>query len=187
MRRDVIALGAVFALQAALVAAVPAREIWIRAHGTPAVLAVEPVDPYDPLRGYALTFGYHGIDRSLPGYDDDSPNGTIAYVVLAPGRSGRPTRPLRLQRNRPAAEPALRVRYRRTCVPGIAQRQYHVYCAHLEVQPNAWYVDERDRLALVDGLRDHRVVAQLRITPDGEASLLRLEAAPSAGTMGPRG
>jgi uncharacterized membrane-anchored protein len=187
VRREAVALGAVFALQAAVVAAVPARETWIRAHGTPAVLAVEPVDPYDPLRGYALTFAYRGIDDSLPGYDDDSPNGATAYVVLAAARPGEPARPLRVQRDRPRGEPALRVVYRRTCPPGIVRRQYRYYCAHLEVQPNAWYVDERERFALRDALRDHRVVAELRIAPDGEASLLRLEAAPSAGTMGPRG
>jgi uncharacterized membrane-anchored protein len=186
MRREAVALAAVFALQAAVVAAVPAHEIWIRSHGTPAVLAVEPVDPYDPLRGYALTFRYQGIDDALPGYEYDAPNGSAAYVVLArPGRPGEPARPVRVQRARPRGELALRVQYSRLCAPGSLRR--HDHCMRLEMQPNAWYVDERERFALGDALRDGRAVAELRIAPDGEASLLRLEAAPSAGTMGPRG
>ncbi|HZW54095.1 MAG TPA: GDYXXLXY domain-containing protein [Candidatus Elarobacter sp.] len=186
MRHDAIALAAAFALQGAAVAAVPAHETWIRAHGTPVTVAVEPVDPYDPLRGYALTFRYNGADERLPGYDGGAADGAAAYVVLAaPHSPGERWQPRRIQRDLPRGERALHVRYRRWCAAGLPSSRYR--CTALVVQPSAWYVDERDRFALAAALREGRAVAELRVAPDGEASLMRLKAAPSAGTMGPRG
>lgn len=57
--------------QAALIAAVPARDAYTYVVGQPVILQTAPVDPYDLLRGYYQTLRYDisNLDllRSLPG------------------------------------------------------------------------------------------------------------------------
>ena len=55
-------------------------------------------------------------------------------------------------------------------------------CRSLHATPDAWYADEAAVTALSEALRDHQAVAELRVTADGDASLLRLR--PSRGKMG---
>jgi uncharacterized membrane-anchored protein len=181
MRRDITMLAAALSLQVAAAFAIPVQESWVRERGTEVRLAVQPVDPYDALRGYAVTFTYPAINAQLPGFDTNAAEGSTAYVILERPRNGDPARPLRLSRRLPApwGMLALRVQYHR-----------HVYCANglpcstLLVRPNTWYIDERLRKAAARAISDGQAVAELRVTPDGEASLMALRVAPSAGTMG---
>jgi GDYXXLXY motif protein len=186
MKRELAALGAAFAVQAAAVAAVPVHETWLRSQGADVTLAVQPVDPYDPMRGYGLSFTYRGIDRRLPGFDAGAASGAVAYVVLAPGAiPGQPARPVRLIDHLPAPRGTvpLRVRYLREgfCAPGRGSQDA---CLTITARPDTWYLDERRRDVFARALKDDRAVADLRITSHGEGSLLRLRLAPSAGTMG---
>ena len=80
------------ALQVLIVLAVPAPKLAAYAWGTPVVLAVAPVDPYDLLRGRYVELGYE-LDRpsllqSLPGWQGDWAHGEHeVFVTLVPGKA----------------------------------------------------------------------------------------------------
>jgi uncharacterized membrane-anchored protein len=186
MRRETAVLAAALGFQALLIAAVPAHEGWIRAVGTTVLLPVQPVDPYDPLRGYSLRFAYRGLDAKLPGFKRDAQNGEQAFAVIRP--SARPAdigHPDRLVSSPAEAggRPVLRVRYDKRGCSGYTPADG--VCGRLEAEPDTWYVDERERVRLSRAIRGGLAVAELRVTPDGDASLLRLR--PSSAEMGPGG
>lgn len=90
------------ALQALLITAVPARDAYTMANGTPVVLQTAPVDPYDLLRGYYQTLRYRISDRNvlaeLPGGDrlfsDANRNDSFEFFVVL--RPPLPSSPIRL-------------------------------------------------------------------------------------------
>ena len=178
MQRSALAVAAALGVQAVLVAVVPLHESWIRATGRAVTVAVDPVDPYDPVRGYYARFTYHGMVPDLRGYDDHARDGAPVWVVLDVSRPGEPAHPVRLARS-PADvsrnEFVIRARY----VIGTAQCPG---CRALVVTPDAWYADQDQVRALGPVLSDHQAVAELRVTADGAASLVRLR--PSSGGMG---
>ena len=181
MQREALALAGAFAVQALAVAAIPAHESWIRASGRTVPVAVEPVDPYDPVRGYYAAFTYPGIDAKLAGFDRHAADGSSAWVVLKPLFPGGAARPVRIVRSPVGqGDPVLRVHY------AVAAECYgedkDAGCRKLRVTPDAWYGDEAAVRAIGPVLREHRAVAELRITADGDASLIRLR--PSRGGMG---
>ena len=55
---DRLRLLAVIALQAAILAAIPSRQVKARASGVDVTLETAPVDPLDPLSGYHVTLRY---------------------------------------------------------------------------------------------------------------------------------
>jgi len=175
MRRDLIAIAGALAVQAALVAAIPLHESWIRATGRTILVAVDPVDPYEPLRGYHADFTYRGIDQSLPGFDGNAADGSSAWVLFGAPRRNEPYAPVRLVSSPAAAgtAPALRVRYSidsRFC----DETRKRAGCRTLRVTPNAWYADEASAAAIRPLLQSHQAVAELRVTRDGDASLMAL-------------
>lgn len=187
MRGEVAAVAAALAVQVAVVAAVPLHESWIRANGRTVTVAVDPVDPYEPLRGYHADFTYRGVGPELPGFDKAAPEGAPAWIVLRVGRQDEPARPDRIAR-RPAAAlgaPALRARYAVVERSSCWNELRDAGCRKLELTPNAWYADEQTVAAMGSALRSHQAVAELRVTPDGDASLLRLR--PSGAKGGPGG
>ncbi|MBO9997912.1 MAG: GDYXXLXY domain-containing protein [Cyanobacteria bacterium SID2] len=64
-------LGIPLVLQTLLIVAVPARDAYVFANGTPVVLQTAPVDPYDLMRGYYQILNYEisqtNTLSSLPG------------------------------------------------------------------------------------------------------------------------
>jgi uncharacterized membrane-anchored protein len=65
------------ALQALLLLAVPARDAYTMANGTPIVLQTAPVDPYDLLRGYYQTLSY---EISAPAFLQELPGGQQVFA-----------------------------------------------------------------------------------------------------------
>lgn len=106
---------AMLLLQAGLILAIPAQAVYTHWTGKPIVLQTLPVDPYNPLQGYHLTFSYAIANlqtlEKLPGWKTIAPRldpqpkvgdgsstldapATRFYVVLqSPDRSTRPPQP----------------------------------------------------------------------------------------------
>jgi hypothetical protein len=169
VRRSTAAIAAALAVQAVLVAAIPLHESWTRAHGRAVTVAVDPVDPYDPVRGYYARFTYRDIDSTLSGFDHHARDGAPVWIVLKVSRADQPARPVRLARSPDAGpgEAVLRGRYSMgtpSC-PG---------CQEVRLTPDRWYADQEQVAALGPVLREHQAVAELRVTADGNASLIRL-------------
>ncbi|MBV8370752.1 MAG: GDYXXLXY domain-containing protein [Candidatus Eremiobacteraeota bacterium] len=178
MQRSALAVVAALGVQAVLVAAIPLHESWIRATGREVTVAVDPVDPYNPVRGYYARFTYRGMVPDLRGFDERARNGAPVWVVLDVSRPDEPARPVRLARSPADAgrnEVVMRARY----LIGTSQCPG---CRALMVTPDAWYADRDQVQALGPALNDHQAVAELRVTAGGDASLLRLR--PSGGGMG---
>jgi hypothetical protein len=64
---------AAVAIQVAILALVPAKQVNARLTGRPITLAVAPLDPFDPIRGHYLSLGYEverEAHRQLPSRHD---------------------------------------------------------------------------------------------------------------------
>jgi hypothetical protein len=184
MRRDALLVAAALAVQVVLVAAIPLHETITRATGRTVVVAVDPVDPYDPMRGYHVSFTYRHLGSDLPGFDPKASDGSIAWAVLKAPRPGEAAVAVAIVRS-PAAghgDAVLRVRYRVADESGCSGALRAAGCRRLAAAPNAWYADEASVSALGETLRGYDAVAELRVTADGDASLLRLT--PSGGAKG---
>lgn len=81
-RRRMLALGVALAVQLALLVAVAGPRLAVRLTGTEYRLAVEPLDPIDPLRGAYVDLGLSGV----PAFTDRE--GTV-FVPLRPAERGR--------------------------------------------------------------------------------------------------
>ena len=102
-------------VQAAIVAAIPAREVYTYTVGQPIVLQTIPVDPYDPMHGHYQTLNYEISRREylemLPGgralFEKNLRNPRFQfYVVLeAPifknANPPMPWQPIRVSSHRP--------------------------------------------------------------------------------------
>jgi len=80
-RRRIVALGVALAVQLALLAAVAGPRLAVRLTGTEYRLAVEPLDPIDPLRGAYVDLRVRGV----PSFTERE--GTV-FVLLRPTRGG---------------------------------------------------------------------------------------------------
>ena len=81
-RRRIVALGVALAVQLALLAAVAGPRLAVRLTGTEYRLAVEPLDPIDPLRGAYVELRLSGV----PTFAERE--GTV-FVPLRPADGGR--------------------------------------------------------------------------------------------------
>lgn len=184
MRRDALLLATALAVQVVLVSAIPLHETVIRTTGRTVIAGVEPVDPYDPLRGYHARFTYRHLDPDLPGFDPKAPDGATAWVVLKAPHPGEVAVAVGIVRSPAAAhgDAVLRARYR-VAPPEWCSSAVRAHgCRSLAATPDAWYADEASVSALGEALRGSDAVAELRVTDDGDASLLRL--APSRAAQG---
>ena len=169
MRRDALLLAAALAVQLVLVAAIPLHETIIRATGRTVVVAVDPLDPYDPLRGYHVNFTYRHLGSDLPGFDPKASDGSAAWAVLKAPHPGEAAVAVGIVRSPGAGhgDAVLRGRYRVVDESGCAGALRAAGCRTLAVAPNAWYGDEASVAALGDTLRGYEAVAELRVTDDG--------------------
>ncbi len=78
-------LAAVIAVQLAILAAIPARQVLARARGREITLRTAPVDPFSPFGGYYMTLAYE-VERPVAGKVDPSlRDGELVYVVVEEG------------------------------------------------------------------------------------------------------
>lgn len=75
-------VGAVVAVQLAILAAIPLRQVRARVSGTTVTLETVPVNPYDVLSGYYVTLAYEAERVPYLGGDAD---GGPAWLVVARG------------------------------------------------------------------------------------------------------
>jgi uncharacterized membrane-anchored protein len=151
----------VIAIQVAILAAIPLRQVRARLSGTVITLETMPVDPYDVLSGYYVTLRYRAEQPPDAGAlrEGDGP----AWVLLAPAEPA--WAPLRLARERPPAGDgtvALRVdvEHGRARIPSAGR----------------FYVPEARREEVDRALRaaGSRALVDLKVDDDGNVALLRL-------------
>lgn len=102
---------AALVVQLALIVAVPLPKVAAYAWGTPVLLEIRPVDPYDILRGRYMRVDYalasEAALAALPGWQAPwgSP-GTVVFVTLRPGAAGAPWTPVAVASEAPEELPA---------------------------------------------------------------------------------
>jgi uncharacterized membrane-anchored protein len=93
MARSTLRVAAVVAVQLALLAAVPARQLVARTRGREITLRTAPVDPFSPFGGHYMTLAYE-VER-VPSFDGaqvplnageaEAQRGKLVYVVVEKG------------------------------------------------------------------------------------------------------
>ncbi len=155
----------VLGVQAALLAAVPARQIAARAWGTPVTLVTMPVDPYDLLSGYFVLLAYE-VERAaaeLP-LARELEWGALAWLELQEADPAWTAVALHRTKPRAAAgRVAVRVRWNggRFEIEGAAR---------------LYLPEEKSRRAerLQTGERTARALVDCRVGSDGTVALVRL-------------
>lgn len=157
--RSPLRLGLVLAVQVAILAAIPLRQVRARLDGTVVTLETVPFDPYDVLSGYYATLRYAA--ESPPGLAEARlEQGDTAFIVLE--RAEPAWRAVGVAREPPAGRVALRAVMTRR---GLAI-----------VSAGRFYVPEARRAAVDEVLRVRRGMAlvDLRVDAAGNVALLRL-------------
>ena len=78
-------LAAVIAVQVAILAAIPSRQLLARLRGREITLRTAPVDPFSPFRGYYMTLAYE-VERPVAGrFPEGMRPGAPVYVVVEQG------------------------------------------------------------------------------------------------------
>jgi uncharacterized membrane-anchored protein len=156
-----IFVGAAIALQILIAVAVPVRAALIARQGTTVLLHVEPVDPYDPLRGYSLALAYDvGKLDGLSGAPDA---GSVFVTLAPPAHPGGAWTAAAASATYPAARPAGTVVIRGRINPIVhGAVRYGI---------ESLYLDEAGRSAAADRLKSHEALADVRVAPDGQAVL----------------
>ena len=89
MERPGKALLAAIVLQLMLLAAIPAPLAWTRWTGETVLLEMQPVDPFDPMRGWYQDLAFEVGDPSrYPEKSEDLREGRKAWVIVAPDEAG---------------------------------------------------------------------------------------------------
>ena len=161
MRADALRLLLVIGVQAAILAAIPSRQVKARASGTSITLETTPVDPLDPLSGYHVTLRYlaEQVVAEAPGQ-----RGASAWLLLERGDPA--WRGVACLNSRPATGPgqvAVRaeVEDRRCRIPSAGR----------------FYIPEARRAEVDAALREARAaLVDLRVDADGDVALVRLRA-----------
>jgi hypothetical protein len=107
-------VAAAVAIQVAILALVPAKQVNARLTGRPITLAVAPVDPFDPIRGHYLSLGYEverEADRQLPSRHDGREEDV--WLLLHEAQPAWTLESVVLEKPRPAAG-VVAIRARRT-------------------------------------------------------------------------
>ena len=165
--RSPLRLALVLAIQAAILVAVPLRQVRARLDGTVVTLETVPYDPYDVLSGYYATLRYAA--ESPPGIAEARlEQGDTAFIVL--------------ERAEPAwrAVGVARSSLDRLGMSGAAERvavRAVMTRRGLEiVSGGRFYVPESRRAAVDEALRQRRgkALVDLRVDAAGNVALLRL-------------
>lgn len=157
--RSPLRLALVLAVQVAILAAIPLRQVRARLDGTVVTLETVPFDPYDVLSGYYATLRYAA--ESPPGLAEARlEQGDTAFIVLE--RAEPAWRAVGVAREPPAGRVALRAVMTRR---GLAI-----------VSAGRFYVPEARRAAVDEVLRVRRGKALVDLRVDGakNVALLRL-------------
>ena len=167
MSRRATLLAAAVALQVLILLAVPATKVWTRWTGETVLLAIEPADPFDPLRGWHLVLRYELGDPSSFAEADELRHGRTAWAVARVDEDGV-ARPVRLSTERPErlAEGEILLR-------GRARGGRVKYGAE------AFFLPESRRSEVEDDLRAHveEACAEVRVGADGRVALVALRVA----------
>ena len=157
--RSPLRLALVLAVQIAILAAVPLRQVRARLDGTVVTLETVPFDPYDILSGYYATLRYAA--EAPPGLAEARlEQGDTAFIVLE--RAEPAWRAVGVAREPPAGRVALRAVMTRR---GLAI-----------VSAGRFYVPEARRAAVDEVLRVRRgkALVDLRVDAAGNVALMRL-------------
>ena len=153
-------------LQAAIIAAVPAKQIHARVTGKLVTIKTAPVDPYDFLSGYHVVLSYE-ISRP-EGFETQrkrrNRSNADVYVVLKEGEDGVwSAGAMHDQWPEEVAE---------GCVVIKGKRTYR----RIEYGVESYFIPEENRSVIEKDLRKNRRQAQAQIKVDkyGNAALVRL-------------
>lgn len=167
MAKQAIVFTLAVAVQLAILAAVPAKQVYARRTGTLITIKTAPVDPYDFLSGYHVVLGYEisrlpeTLKQSAP---MDREDGRTIYVILARGpedvwsiQSVSQTLPAQL----PPDQIALKGRWRYD---------------RIEYGIEHFFIPEKGRHKIESALRNNRqsALAQIKVDRFGHAALVRL-------------
>lgn len=161
MPGDRLRLLAVIAVQAAILAAIPSRQVKARASGLEITLETAPVDPIDPLSGYHVTLRYRAEQLAAP---PPAERGAVAWLVL--------------ERATPAWRPV-------TCLAGRPDPAHDQVVVRARVEdgrcriPSAgrFYIPEARRHEVDAALAAARTaLVDLLVDADGDVALVRLRA-----------
>jgi uncharacterized membrane-anchored protein len=161
--RSPLRLAAVLALQVAILAAIPLRQVRARLGGTVVTLETVPFDPYDVLSGYYATLRYAA--EAPPGLAEARlDTGDTAYILVELGEPA--WRAVGVARERPATTASGRAALRAV----MTRRGLEI------VSGGRFYVPESRRAAVDEALRTRRgqALVDLRVDEDGNVALLRL-------------
>jgi uncharacterized membrane-anchored protein len=167
MSRRVLFFAAAVSLQVLILLAVPATKVWTRWTGETVLLAIEPPDPFDPMRGWHLVLRYEmGDPESFPGAGELR-DGRTAWAVARVDSAGV-ARPVRLSAVRPErlAEGEILLR-------GRARGGRVRYGAE------AFFLPENRRGEVEEDLREHveEARAEVRVEAGGRVALVALRVA----------
>lgn len=158
---DRLRLLAVIALQAAILAAIPSRQVKARASGVDVTLETAPVDPLDPLSGYHVTLHYRA--EQLPAASPGAP-GAAAWLLLergAPAWRAVACLPARPEASGDQVVVRARLEDGRCRIPSAGR----------------FYIPEARRHEVDAALRVARTaLVDLRVDREGDVALLRLRA-----------
>ncbi|WP_242354694.1 GDYXXLXY domain-containing protein [Anaeromyxobacter sp. SG64] len=161
--RSPLRLAAVLALQVAILAAIPLRQVRARLDGTVVTLETVPFDPFDVLSGYYATLRYAA--ESPPGLVEAKlAPGDTAFVVVE--HAVPAWRAVGVAREPPPRSASGRVALRAV----MTRRGLEI------VSAGRFYVPESRRAAVDEALRARRgkALVDLRVDGAGNVALLRL-------------
>lgn len=152
-------IGALVAVQAALVAGAVAPQLSARLSGESFLLRVQPVDPIDPFRGAYVALDYPDLQLPEDERDDvsDAERGTV-YVTLE--QDGEVWVAGEWTRERPGAGPYL----------ACDDRDWWVRCGI-----ESWFVPQDEATAMERTLADG-AIAEVRVDDRGHAAIVDVRA-----------
>jgi uncharacterized membrane-anchored protein len=171
-RKTLWAFAAAVALQLAILAAVPAPQVYTRLTGRTVILKTAPIDPYDVMSGYYVTLSYEAanIDR-IPAEKKFSKEvgatgrePATVYVVLREGADGV------------WAAESVHDSWPDIPADRVVIKGLHRYWMPIEYGIERFYIPETAREAVEKDLRANREGARVEVKVDsfGRAALVRL-------------
>ncbi|MFN8097932.1 MAG: GDYXXLXY domain-containing protein [Dermatophilaceae bacterium] len=166
LTRRASTIGAVLAVQAALVGAAVGPQLSARISGAEVRLEVGVVDPVDPFRGAYVDLGYPGLPRQ--------PNAVTVEPVDPSGEGDT-------ERRGAAYVPLVRKGDLWVGTDVVRERPDGLYLAcndgdwRLRCGIESWFLPQRAASAIGPALRERRAIAVVRIDRWGNAALVRVE------------
>ncbi len=166
MSPSVPRLAAVVAIQIAILAAVPARQVKARVTGSDVTLATGPIDPFDPFGGHHVVLTYlverPGVGQASTGLEPGDP----VFVTVARGEPAWTLVSITRERPPPSSgRVSLRARWGRF---GAAEIE----------SARRFYLPEekakRVQAAMIAARGRSNGLADLRVDEEGNVALLRL-------------